>query len=431
MKKQTKTIIIGAGLAGLTAAHYLKEAGREVVVVERDNRPGGRIQSVTKRNGDIIDVGAQFIHTNYKTTMELVRKFGLESDLIEMKTPNVLMRGEKSYAIKWKQLRIGAIPFWAQVTDSIRLLLMLAFKRKGLQLEDWLKLMDLDKIELSAFARLKLNEESYDYLARPLMLAYSMSEPEGISVAYFLRCLFMYLTTGTHCFKSGNDILPKKLASGLDVRYETEVKQIHCNDQGKVTSVETSEGTIEGSEVVSAVPSPELLPLYSKWNDDQGRFLREFTFGKLPLITFEGKLQDKVDYFSRVLDRRAGYKTNYLTVPNKRYESRISPSYLQAYTVHEEFAEDLIECPDDEIIDLITKDLHKIMPEMMKSVESAFVTRHQNQFPRYRVGTLEKLQKFMNSEGTPAGLYFAGDYTEGGLIEGAALSGYKAAQKII
>ena len=240
----------------------------------------------------------------------------------------------------------------------------------------------------------------------------------------------MYLTTGTHCFKSGNDILAKGMAADLDVRYETEVKQIHCNEQAQVTGVETSEGTIEGSQLISAVPSPDLLPLYSNWNPDQGRFLREFTFGKLPLITFEGKLRDNVDYYGGVLDRRAGYKTNFIDVPNKKYESGISPRYLQAWTMHE-FAEDVIDSPDEEIIEAITEDLGKVLPGIMESVESAFVTRHRNQFPRYKTGMFAKLQKFMNSEGSPAGLYFAGDYTEGGLIEGAVVSGYKAAQKII
>jgi predicted NAD/FAD-dependent oxidoreductase len=43
----------------------------------------------------------------------------------------------------------------------------------------------------------------------------------------------------------------------------------------------------------------------------------------------------------------------------------------------------------------------------------------------------EKLLRFKMMEGQPGGLYLAGDYTEGGLIEGAAQSGYKAAQRLI
>jgi predicted NAD/FAD-dependent oxidoreductase len=43
----------------------------------------------------------------------------------------------------------------------------------------------------------------------------------------------------------------------------------------------------------------------------------------------------------------------------------------------------------------------------------------------------EKLLRFNQSEGFQKGLYLIGDYTEGGLVEGAALSGRKAAGRII
>ena len=39
------TIIIGAGLTGLTAAHTLRKQGKEVLVVEKENRIGGQIRT--------------------------------------------------------------------------------------------------------------------------------------------------------------------------------------------------------------------------------------------------------------------------------------------------------------------------------------------------------------------------------------------------
>ncbi|MCB0900296.1 MAG: FAD-dependent oxidoreductase, partial [Actinobacteria bacterium] len=37
-----RVVVVGAGLAGLSAAMRLAGAGREVVVLEREDRPGGR-----------------------------------------------------------------------------------------------------------------------------------------------------------------------------------------------------------------------------------------------------------------------------------------------------------------------------------------------------------------------------------------------------
>lgn len=51
--------IVGAGLAGLTAARELTAAGRSVVVVDKGRRPGGRCATRTLA-GATIDTGAQF-----------------------------------------------------------------------------------------------------------------------------------------------------------------------------------------------------------------------------------------------------------------------------------------------------------------------------------------------------------------------------------
>ncbi|MGH9841041.1 MAG: FAD-dependent oxidoreductase, partial [Blastocatellia bacterium] len=40
------SIIIGAGISGLVAAHRLKKMGRHVLLIERSDRAGGVIQSL-------------------------------------------------------------------------------------------------------------------------------------------------------------------------------------------------------------------------------------------------------------------------------------------------------------------------------------------------------------------------------------------------
>lgn len=56
-----RIVVIGAGVAGLSAAHTLRQAGRDVTVVEARERIGGRILTAESL-GEPVELGAQVIH---------------------------------------------------------------------------------------------------------------------------------------------------------------------------------------------------------------------------------------------------------------------------------------------------------------------------------------------------------------------------------
>jgi monoamine oxidase len=55
-------IVIGAGVAGLTAARLLGEAGRRVLLLEARSRIGGRVWTIHSPEGVPVELGAEFIH---------------------------------------------------------------------------------------------------------------------------------------------------------------------------------------------------------------------------------------------------------------------------------------------------------------------------------------------------------------------------------
>jgi monoamine oxidase len=71
-------LVIGAGMAGLTAARALAEGGLKVLVVEAQDRVGGRIW--TRHIGDeAIELGAEFIHGRPPELWALIEEAGLET----------------------------------------------------------------------------------------------------------------------------------------------------------------------------------------------------------------------------------------------------------------------------------------------------------------------------------------------------------------
>jgi renalase len=64
-----RVAVVGAGLAGLTAAHKLVAAGCDVVVVEKSRGPGGRMS--TRREGDWgFDHGAQYFTARHPDLLD-------------------------------------------------------------------------------------------------------------------------------------------------------------------------------------------------------------------------------------------------------------------------------------------------------------------------------------------------------------------------
>lgn len=78
-------LIVGAGIAGLTAAYYLDRSGVPIRVVEASNRVGGRILSRANALGTTttVELGGEFIDSGHQYIRKLAKELGLlEVDLV-------------------------------------------------------------------------------------------------------------------------------------------------------------------------------------------------------------------------------------------------------------------------------------------------------------------------------------------------------------
>jgi monoamine oxidase len=87
-----RVVIIGAGLAGLVAGHELKRAGHEVVLIEAQNRVGGRIYTLrTFAPGLYAEAGAMRIPRAHGLTLAYCEEFELPLRPFVMGNPKGLV----------------------------------------------------------------------------------------------------------------------------------------------------------------------------------------------------------------------------------------------------------------------------------------------------------------------------------------------------
>lgn len=171
-------IIIGAGLTGLTAAYYLRKAGKKVLLIEQHNRPGGVIRTITE-DGFTFEAGP---NTGVISSAELVQLF---HDLkLQFEVPGKASRARWI----WKKGRWHALPaglFSAIFTplfkfkDKIRVLGE-PFRRKRHRLNE----------SVAKLVKRRLGKSFLRYAVDPFISGIYAGDPEKLIVRFALPRLY-------------------------------------------------------------------------------------------------------------------------------------------------------------------------------------------------------------------------------------------------
>ncbi|EEE44043.1 flavin monoamine oxidase family protein [Roseibium alexandrii] len=226
-------IVIGAGIAGLAAARRLQDLGYAVVVLEATSAVGGRIRTDWSL-GAPFEVGAGWIH---KPDGNPVSKMADEIDAPTYVT------SDESYQVFAQG---GAAVPRSEINSKYRDLMRL-YKR----VDDT---FDNDQ-SLSEAIRRVSQDSLQDPVLRWMMSAYtefSTGGPIEKLSAYYFDEDDEYDGADVILTK-GYDQIPKSLADGLDVRFDTVVEAIEY-EEGDGAAVYTSTGTFESYFVICTVP---------------------------------------------------------------------------------------------------------------------------------------------------------------------------------
>ena len=73
----TDVAVLGAGLAGLSAARDLTRGGADVIVLEARSRVGGRVDALTLPDGRTVQLGGEVVGAGHTAYLELINELGL------------------------------------------------------------------------------------------------------------------------------------------------------------------------------------------------------------------------------------------------------------------------------------------------------------------------------------------------------------------
>ena len=226
-------VVIGAGLAGLSAALTLQKAGAEVTVLESSDRPGGRIAS-DLIDGFILDRGFQLINANYPE----IKRWGIASEFDFKEAPRSIRVSFGSDYVTLGDPRTSLLTIFSSASGSLVskaafLNYLFSKPQKSESLET--HLLRCGTADL------------YQKVLRPFLQGVFLADPSRVSAVVGKEIITTFISGRSGIPAEGVASLPTALAKRIkDLRLNTRVEQI----RGGVVS--TNNGDIVAKKIILA-----------------------------------------------------------------------------------------------------------------------------------------------------------------------------------
>ena len=452
-----RVVIAGAGLAGLSCAKYLCDAGHTPVVVEARDVLGGKVAAWQDEDGDWYETGLHIFFGAYRNMRQLFKELDIE-DRLQWKSHSMIFN-QKETPGTYSRFDFPDLP--APLNVVVAILgnnYMLTWPEKiafglGLvpaMLRGQAYVEECDKYSWSEWLKLhnipdRVNDEVFLAMSKAL----NFINPEEISSTVVLTALNRFLQEGDcskMAFLDGNP--PERLcepiveyirARGGEVHLDSPMREIELHEDGSVKAFRIGgikgqePRTMEADAYVSAMPvDPFKLLVPEAWKQ-LPYFQKLEGLNGVPVINIHLWFDRKLTEIDHLLFSRSDLLSVYADMSNtcREYEDP-SRSMLELVFAP---AKDWIGRSDDDIIAATMEELKRLFPMHFSGDNQAVLRKSKVvKTPLSVYKTVPGCQQLRPDQASPIPNFFlAGCYTMQRYLasmEGAVLSGKQCAAAI-
>ncbi|MCC7050018.1 MAG: FAD-dependent oxidoreductase [Alphaproteobacteria bacterium] len=430
-----KVAIVGAGLAGMTAATRLAEAGHEIEVFEADEEIGGRTRSLPF--GDHwINLGAQYLAGDETPAMRLARKYDVP----------VAALSEPAIAVHRRSRTVVARSLPALLWRlPLSLAGRLSILRCGLRLERLraglahLSRASMRELDARAFGELidGAHPEARD-LFRSMAVRMACGEPEQMSAFLGLSWTPGFLRPRIpgapdlqriSVIVGGTGRLAQILASTLPRTPRLLAPVTVVRSQHRGVTIETESGMHAADAAVISTPAPVAAKIAVDLDAGLRSRLATVHYGSFILVAFAFAQPPPVPwdrvYAVQVIEPPFHAAINE-TWPLQESGTPVSTTIVKMM-LGGRHAQDMMANPDQALFAQALNALRRISPGLVGEPRSGWIKRWPLGLPFWTPGQLSRGRLQIDH----GAVQLAGDYTDYPNTQGAVKSGHLAAENLI